>query len=317
MNSTGFSRRAILVCAASAVFAGCALPGALPVQPSGATGAAAAPGASWVAPDAGRRNLLYVSDVGTGKVNIYSYPDGNLEGVLSGFVRPQAMCVDKYGDVFIPDLEGFKIYEYRHGARKPKAVLRDPAEDPDDCAVDPATGDLAVANLSTPYSGSGDIVVYAHARGRPKRFREKAIRYYLFCGYDDRGDLFLDGMDSGVFKFAEMPKGSGTFTNITLDKSFRFGGAVQWDGHNIAIGDYESNAIYQFDISGESGTKIGETRLDGSKYAIGFWIQGSRVVGPNDDGTNVMFWSYPHGGRHTKSIGGLHTPWGAVVSLAN
>jgi len=237
MNSTGFSRRAILVCAASAVFAGCALPGALPVQPSGATGAAAAPGASWVAPDAGRRNLLYVSDVGTGKVNIYSYPDGNLEGVLSGFVRPQAMCVDKYGDVFIPDLEGFKIYEYRHGARKPKAVLRDPAEDPDDCAVDPATGDLAVANLSTPYSGSGDIVVYAHARGRPKRFREKAIRYYLFCGYDDRGDLFLDGMDSGVFKFAEMPKGSGTFTNITLDKSFRFGGAVQWDGHNIAIGD--------------------------------------------------------------------------------
>ena len=112
------------------------------------------------------------------------------------------------------------------------------------------------------------------------------------------------------------PKGSPTFINITLDKHFRYGGAVQWDGRDVAVGDYESNAIYQFQIDGTTGTKVGETRLDGSDYAIGFWIDGSHVIGPNDDSTNVMYWNYPAGGTHTKRIGGLHTPWGAVVSLA-
>ncbi len=302
------------LCAGLAVPAGCAVPDSVPQQPSGASSAAASRDASWIAPGARLHNLLYVSDVGTRKVNIYSYPDGKLVGALSGFQRPQAMCVDKAGDVFVPDLDAFEIYEYPHGGKKPTAVVKDPGEDPDDCAVDRRTGALAVANLSTPYSGPGDIVVYA--RGKRKVFRDPNIRYYLFCGYDDRGNLYLDGMSSGNFKFAELPKGSTNFVAIKLDQKFRFGGAVQWDGHDVAVGDYESNAIYQFEIDGHTGTKVGETRLDGSDYAIGFWIEGSTVIGPNDDSTSVMYWNYPSGGAYTKQISGLHTPWGAVVSVA-
>jgi hypothetical protein len=124
-------------------------------------------------------------------------------------------------------------------------------------------------------------------------------------------------MSSGVFKFAELPEGSASFVDITLDKKFRFGGAVQWDGRDVAVGDYESNAIYQFEIDGATGTKVGETRLDGSDYAIGFWIEGNKVIGPNNDSMSVVYWNYPAGGTHTKRIKGLHTPWGAVVSLAN
>lgn len=301
------------LCAVLAL-AGCGFSGVVPQQASGTMGAAAAFDTSWVAPGVGRQNLLYVSDVGTGKVNLYSYPGGKLVGTLSGFQRPQAMCVNKEGDVFIPDLNAFKVFEYRHGAKKSTAALSDPGQDPDDCAVDPTTGALAVANLSSPYSGPGNVIVYAH--GKRRVFRDPQIRYYLFCGYDNRGNLYLDGMSSGNFQFAELPKGSTSFVNITLDKHFRYGGAVQWDGRDVAVGDYESNAIYQFAIDGTTGTKVGETRLGGSNYAIGFWINGSKVIGPNDDSTSVMYWDYPGGGTHTKRIGGLHTPWGAVVSLA-
>jgi hypothetical protein len=302
------------LCAGLAMLAGCGFSGVVPQRASTATNAPAVRDASWISPAVGVQDLLYVSDVGTGKVNIYSYPSGNLVGRLAGFQRPQAMCVNKYGEVFVPDLQAFKVYAYRHGAKKPTAVLSDPGQDPDDCAVDPTTGALAVANLSTPYSGPGDLVVYAH--GKRTEFRDPHIRYYLFCGYDNQGNLYVDGMSSGSFKFAELPKGSTNFVDITLSKHIRFGGAVQWDGRNVAVGDYESNVIYQFKINGRTGTEVGETRLNGSDYAIGFWIEGSRVIGPNDDSTSVMFWNYPAGGTRTKSISGLHTPWGAVVSLA-
>jgi len=270
-----------------------------------------------MAPDAVGQSLLYVSDPGTGNVNAYSYPQGKLKGTLADFVRPQAMCVDKQGDVFVPDLFTSEISEYRHGAKKPRAILEDANEDPSDCSVDPKTGNLAVTNISTPYSGPGDVLIYRHAKGKPRRYRDQNIIYYLFCGYDDQGDLYLDGMSSGKFKFAEIPSGKSSFTDITLDKDISsYGGAVQWDGSDVAVGDYESKVIYRFSISGDSGTAVGETDLHGSNYPIGFWIQGTKVIAPNNDGGNVMFWDYPSGGSHIKTIGGLKTPWGATVSPA-
>jgi hypothetical protein len=322
MKNSDFGRRIISMCAGLAIVAGCALRQGQSPIPSAENPAAPVPGAasgpegSWVAPEAAGQDLLYVSDVGTGKVNMYTYPRGKLVGTLTGFQRPQAMCVDKEGNVFIPDLSAFKIYKYRHGAKKPMAVLHDPGEDPDDCAVDPTTGNLAVANLSTPYTGQGNILLYAGARGKPKRLRDQHIIFYLFCGYDDNGNLYLDGMNAGAFEFAEIPQGTTNFVDVSLDKTFRYGGAVQWDGKDVAVGDYESDAIYRFAIDGQKGTEVGKTHLRGSNFAIGFWIQGSKVIGPNDDSTNVMFWDYPHGGPSTKSISGLHSPWGAVVSLA-
>jgi hypothetical protein len=271
---------------------------------------------SWMAPDAVGQSLLYVSEVGTGNVNVYSYPQGKLKGTLSDFVRPQAMCVDKEGDVFVPDLSASKIFEYRHGAKQPRAILEDPHDQPSDCSVDPKTGNLAVTNISTPYTGPGNVLIFHHAKGEPRRYRDPDIIYYLFCGYDAKGDLYLDGMSGGKFKFAELPAGKSSFTNITLDEQISYGGAVQWDGSNIAVGNYESKVIYRFSISGESGTTIGKTDLHGSNYPIGFWIQGTKVIAPNDDGTNAMVWNYPSGGSHVKTIGGLKSPWGAAVSPA-
>jgi DNA-binding beta-propeller fold protein YncE len=269
-----------------------------------------------MSPNAASQDLLYVTDVGTRDVKVYSYPGGKLQGRLTGFSKPWGLCVDKAGDVFVTDIAGLRIFKFGHGKNKPMAVLKDPGEEPGGCAVDPTTGDLAVANVSTPYTGAGDLMVFPHAAGQPKTYHDSAIYFFQFCGYDNNGNLFVDGTKSSVFQLAELPAGQSSLMNVTLDKKMRFAGAVQWDGTSLAIGNYPQNAIYRFHVAGNKGTKIGSTLLKDANFAIGLWIDGSTVIGPNDDGANVMFWNYPQGGAHTKIIKGLGYPLAATVSLA-
>jgi hypothetical protein len=65
----------------------------------------------------------------------------------------------------------------------------------------------------------------------------------------------------------------------------------------------------------EGSVSRSQTQLVGASFPIGFWIQGSTVIAPNDDGANVMHWKYPAGGSDTKRIDGLHSPLDATVSL--
>ena len=86
----------------------------------------------------------------------------------------------------------------------------------------------------------------------------------------------------------------------------------------MAVGDRrapssQGTEIYEFAISGSTGTEVGSTPLDGSSDVMQFWIQGPKVIGPNSAGS-VIFWRYPKGGAPRKSIGGLSAPAGATVS---
>lgn len=273
-------------------------------------------GRSWMAPDAKKANLLYISDLATDDVYVYSYPEGVLEGTLTGFKRPWGLCVDKGGKVFVTEESGFQIREYAHGGTTPLATLKDPGEDPGGCSVDPTTGDLAVANISTPATDPGDVAIYKKARGARRAYKDSEITFYEYCSYDNQGNLYVDGMTASAFVFAELPKGKTSFANIALNEKIQFAGGVQWDGNYVAIRDYEANVIYQFSISGSGGTETGATPLDGSSYVAQFWIQGSNVVGPDANSGNVMFWNYPAGGSPTKTINGLTTPWGVTISMA-
>jgi len=321
MHISNATRYALGVCAAVTTLVGC---GASPVslgprEPMGQNAILAVHpdrGRSWMAPDAKKADLLYISDLGTGDVYVYSYPEGALEGTLTGFNRPWGLCANKAGKIFVTEQSGFQILEYAHGGTKPLATLKDPGEDPGGCSVDPTTGDLAVANISTPATDPGDVAIYKKARGARRAYKEPGISYYEYCGYDNQGNLYVDGMKDSAFAFAELPKGKHSFLNIGLNENIQYGGSVQWEGTDVAIGDYEANVIYQFSISGSSGTETGSTALDGSSYAVQFWVQGSNVVGPNANGANVMFWNYPAGGSPTKTINGLTTPWGVTISMA-
>ncbi len=319
MSRLDLARYAAGCCAASVAFAGC---GGSPSQTVPAVpmarSAVARPetSRSWMAPRATRMDLLYVSDVRKQTVDVYSYPQGAIVGKLSGFGRPKGECADRTGNVWIADAGGSDVIEYPHGASKPIAALDTPGS-PTGCSVDPLTGNLAVTG------GTNGIVLSIYrrtARGgwrQPVKYSASHIRAAYFCGYDDQGNLFIDGEGDGGFQFAELPRGDTAFKPVTLNQTIAVPAQVQWDGHNIAVGDsgIKPSVIYQFSISGGAGTEVGSTTLAGTKSVRQFWIAGSTVVAPDVGGQHVGLFNYPAGGSPSSIIAASHA-FGAAVSLA-
>ncbi len=268
---------------------------------------------------AGRGDLLYVSDTETSDVYVFSYPKGKLVRTLTGFTDPAGECVDKSGDVFITNTGASNILEYAHGGSTAVATLNDPGYFPTGCSVDPVTGNLAVTNFSTSNSGPGNVILYRHAKGKPTgNYMDSAIDNMLLCSYDNAGNLFLDGLSQGnAFQFAELRKGGTSLFNVKLNQNIQNAGGVEWDGTNVAVGDQATNVIYQFAITGKKGQKVGSTPLSGATEVFQFWIDGSKVIGPNAYGADVGIWHYPAGGSAIRTIGGLYAPLGAVVSAGS
>jgi len=253
---------------------------------------------SWMARDATVKNLLYASSGGADEVGVYSYPAGNSVGKLTGFQSPAGLCADQAGNVWIVDSASNKIVEYSHGAKKPESTLSPSgALNLLGCSVDPTTGNLAITDLGGP-SGGGSVWIYLSAKGTAKNYQDSKLQFAYFCGYDDKGNLFVDGLNSSyAFAFVELPVGSGSLKSISLNQSVGFPGGVQWDGKYVAIGDqfYKSghtSVIYQISVSGSSGAVEGTTPLAGSCDVLQFWIsslgsrkrdtQGGSVVAPDD-----------------------------------
>lgn len=271
------------------------------------------------------RNLLYASTLGDEPVYIYAYPGGKMVGLLTGPVGPRGMCVDRSSDIFIPFIYiPGGIYEFAHGGGSPIAYLGSIYE-PNSCSVDPKTGNLAVVGGASFYPG---LVIYRYKGKRfgfARSYMLSSMMSSAFCGYDDRGDLFVDGKDSsGAFVLAELSKGSANFTTLSVNQSIKAPGQVQWDGKHMAIGDtgVSPSVIYQFDISGSSATKVGSTTLKNSKTVEQFWIQHGKVIAPDPKrscgGTRtgcIAIYPYPSGGSEVKIIE-LTGAYGATVSLA-
>jgi DNA-binding beta-propeller fold protein YncE len=278
---------------------------------------------SWMSPDAKNADLLYVSNDGNNLVYVYSYPQGRLKGFLTGFNEPQGECADKAGDVWITNTNDSDILEYAHGGTSPIETLNDPGEYPVGCAIDPTTGNLAVTNISGTSSYSqGNILVYPFASGTPTSYTDPAIYNMYFCGYDDKGNLFVDGLDLDYrqFQFAELPKkGKNLFKNISLNRTIAFPGEVQWDGKYVAVGDQGegqygvSSAIDR--TTGASGKVVAVVPLSGSCDIVQGWIQSGQLVGPEYCSNEAGVWKYPAGGTATKTLAGEAGPIGSVVSL--
>jgi len=279
----------------------------------------------WISPAAKKSDLLYISDDGNYKVYIYSYPKANLLGTLdSAYGSPGGMCVDKSGNIFIAEFNGYDVLEYAHGGTTPIAVLTDPGQ-PVGCSLDPTSGNLAVSNEYGPSGGYGDIEIYTGAQGSPQTYYTdpNIMSGIHFCAYDNQGNLFVDGTTRyNQFALAELPKGSSAFTYIALSQTINTPGGIQWDGKYVALGDEGANpsVIYQLAITGSSATVVGTTTLSSTSRVRTFWIpdvgsskkQGRRVIAPSIYGT-VGYYSYPGGGSPTKTFS-QNQPFAPVVS---
>ena len=314
MTSSRFSRHVLTACAAAALLAGCG--GSQP--PMGALGAMmqshrtaqqVARGKAWMLSGAKSSTLLYVGD-NAGHVFLFSYPKGTLQGTLN--VIANAMCSDKSGNVFMTQIvgSGSRIVEYAHGGTKQINALGDPGYAMG-CAVDPVSGNLAVANFSSG-SNAGSLLVYPGAQGKPIAYSNAAFYTYSYCGYDEDGNLYVDGFGGGPsykFQFAELASGAETLSAISLSDSAASGspGSVQWDGRYIALGIYGAKHIYRLAISGSVAEVVGIMKLRGVKEpAYAFWIQGSTLITATGvHPTSIGYWTYPHSGKAFKSIKGF------------
>jgi hypothetical protein len=259
--------------------------------------------------------LLYLSDVATNNVYVYSYPQGKLVSTLSSIGQPRSECADSAGNVWIADVQAFQVVEYAHGASKPLAALSTFGR-PRGCSVDPRSGDLAVTG-----GPKGTVLAVYHRSKRgvwrdPRQYGDSSISVVRFCGYDNAGNLSIDGTSNGgTFRLAELPRGAPALVNLTVNQSISAPGQVQWDGKYLAVADagVSPSVVYQFSIDGSSATKAGSTTLGDTASVKQYWIQANRLIGP-DLGAHVGFWNYPTGGSPRKTINAVHG-YGAAVSL--
>jgi hypothetical protein len=293
------------------------------------------------------QDLLYVSaDYGVdGSVYVYSFPEGKRVGTLTGPHIPSGECVDPAGHVFIvAAASGYQsgtVYEYAHGGTSPIATLNDSGLG-SGCAVDPKTGNLAVANASdrnNPYhTGFGDVAIYKSARGKPKMYYNSTFSSFNFCGYDDKGNLYLsaypyDNSANGT-DLVRLAKDSKSIDLINLKTPLWGSPSVQWDGKYITASSFSPNGavrvltVYRLSISGDNAVVVGTLKLKGEhhhdRHVGESWIVGSTIVGSVLNGTygNVSFWPYANGSSkptHTiKRVMDLSKgqPYGITVSPA-
>lgn len=332
MRISGLTLWVLSSCLAAALLAGCggsqpsiAAPGATLQTSSSATHANR--GESWMLPEAKSEDLLYADASGqnAGDVYVFSYPKGKLVGTImqANAQYQQGLCSDAKGHVFVTTLSdgdsGGNIYEYAHGETTPVNVLSENGVWPWGCSVDPSSGDLAVTSINLG-SLNSFVEVYRGAGGTPKLYSDNTIINYMFCGYDNKGNLFIDGSGSGSRVYlAELPRGSGTLADVTLDKTINWYGQIQWDGTRITIEDRPDSALYRLKVSGSTATIVGTTPLKQwtDAAAAQSWIQNGVIIQPNGNGaTEIGFWRYPAGGNPITSISSPASLFGVTVSIA-
>jgi hypothetical protein len=265
------------------------------------------------------KSLLYVTDVGANAVYVYSYPQGALVDTLTGFNSPVRDCSDTLGHVYITNTESQEILEFAHGGKQAIATLHDPGYLPWDCSVDPTTGALAATGYGTSGSNRGSVAIFSGGSGSPKVYHAHGVQAYLFCTYDDQGNLFVDGLNYKYgFVLIELRKGAKKFDRIVVHQRFRAWGGIRWDGTYLAIGD-GSTAIYDFTIKGKKAKRVHVVPLRGAVDVAQFWLDGNTLIapdGPNGANHDVGIWKYPKGGKPAKLIGkgSFQNPSGATVS---
>ena len=316
MKSLDFGRYVLGGFAVAAMLAGCggsqppiSAPGAMPQSRAIAT--PAKHGGSWMLPEAKSEDLLYVV-MSRGGIDVLSYPGyqkvGELWSDREDFGPITSNPIN--GNILIN--VGATVYEYAHGGKQPIAEIA-PQESRGtavDYAFDPTTDNIAIS-FQQP-GGGGMVDIFETPSGDPTTYSAPNIAYPAFLGYDNEGNLFVQGRSSpnGSWVFAELPKNGSAFADITLNETLSYMGTVQWDGTYITIAS--GNTIYQVQVSGSNGTIVGTTSLTRAwtRHPL-FWIQGDTVIGDyvsanhEHNGRSLGLWNYPAGGKAVKVITGL------------
>jgi hypothetical protein len=293
-----FSRCVVGISATAALLADCGgsqpqigAPSAMPQSQT-----TAARGGSWL-PEATGEDLIYAVG-GCGGTCVLSASGGDVVGSLNE--SGDAACSDDAGNVFIAQYDD--VLEYAHGDTAPKEVLSLPGNLPGGCSVDPATNNLAV--ISGGVSIATDVAIFPSEGGTPRLYTSHIDS--SFCGYDAKGNLFVDGYGGQGYALTMLAKGKSSFSALSIDQSMGQPGQLQWDGKYMT---YEARAtpihVSRFTVSGSNVNVAGVTKVAGAhKHAFLSWIHGGNILVPypnrGSEAKQLGEWNYPKGGKEVR-----------------
>ena len=134
---------------------------------------------SWVSPDAKKAHrLLFISDIDTNDVYIFTMPAMKLKGTLTGFDGPQGMCSDRSGNIWVNNTKSAEIQQYSRDGKLLKTI-DDSGYYPVGCAVNKKNGDLAVTNIRSTSGASGNVTVYASGSDPQTLVNPNQSEYYF------------------------------------------------------------------------------------------------------------------------------------------
>jgi hypothetical protein len=247
----------------------------------------------------------YFSSFDSSTILQFDYPKGDASiGTISGVTDASGMCTNVlYGvgkkDFWVSAAGSDELDEFAFGGTSPIKTLSESTGEPAGCAIDPGTGNLAVAIL-----GAGDVVIFANATGSGTTYSDGLESTY-FDGYDAKGNLYVDGLNSSdAFALLELPKGSSTFETLTLSNTVLAPGQVQWDGKYITVDDQSGKSIYGYTCSGTSCTLKETVSLSGSGDCVQTWIAKGLVFCPDATNGEGYVYKYPAGGSFIATLTG-------------
>jgi hypothetical protein len=266
-------------------------------------------------------NLLYISNSKTDSVWVFPYPRAHDIQVLKGFTDPSGLCSDSTYDVWISNTGASDLVEYAHGGDAPIRTLDDAGQLPVSCAVDPLSGDLAIANNTSTESGPGSITIYSKAKGKGRKIPGFAQTKYV--AYDGKGNLFVDGVnDDGSFAIGEVAKNKHQIVMLRWNgPTVNIPGGLQFVFNRLAVCDVVGSVIYRASVKDGAATVIGTTDLIGypspNSEVVQFIVltQTRRVLAADDAAGSIGVYKYPLGGDPVNEIDpGNAEPSGVAIS---
>jgi hypothetical protein len=205
-----------------------------------------------------------------------------------------------------------QMTEYRVPKTAVKTLDAPAGSNPSSCAMD-TDGNLAVGILDG--TDSGSVVIYKNATGKGTVISTPLEREY-FDGYDDKGNLFFDGLAGHLeFQMYEIAHGTTTVQRITTSNKVRFPGSVQWDGKYLVVTDQSTSQMDRYTVTGTKAKLRAKVSLTGANDCAQTWIATGIVFCADAGADNGTAYAYPQGGPAIATLSGRFAlPLGTVAA---
>jgi hypothetical protein len=243
-----------------------------------------------------KKQLLYVSDEGSGVIDIFSVPSYSEVGqITSGLDQPEGIATDKKGNLYVSNLSGGTVTVYKPGGTSPSLTLTEP-DGPDDVAVG-SNGYVYVGDTD------GGVDVYPPgATSSSSRLTNSDLDEGVYgVGVDASNNVYAAGLGSSGAVVVEFADASGSGTNLSLTELEEPSG-VLIDKHNdVVVSDGELGAVLIYPPGQTSpSSTISATGADRSALNK----NESEIYVPEGGNDQVGVYDYPKGTAGTTiSIG--------------